>query len=275
MQAWESQKCIRLWDEEWHLNHFQKDWVTPCSNLPSNCFLSWHMNWWKYSKKMAQKKTANKLHIKQQKRTMLVVSVCLMILLGAGWVFFVPGKNDVRQVVSLKEAWTSLENSARDWQEDAYLTNVTFYITREMIDPSAFKVGAEFHSSHAPSDEMLFVGITNSGKIVNRPIDMMPGHTTEPQSGEITAGIGSSAEKPMHLGDWFIDSKDALDIFAADQEVSLCLGSPEAIIELSLNKIHTEYPAWELIILSCPEKDSFKSYYLNAITGEPFDPFTP
>jgi hypothetical protein len=37
---------------------------------------------------MAQKKTANKLHIKQQKRTKLVVSVCLMILLGAGWVFF-------------------------------------------------------------------------------------------------------------------------------------------------------------------------------------------
>ncbi|MBI5294550.1 MAG: hypothetical protein HY869_03665 [Chloroflexi bacterium] len=224
---------------------------------------------------MKHKKIANGLHVKQQKRTTLVVLVCLMVLLGAGWVFFKPEKNNVRQVVSLKETWTLLENSARDWQDDAYLTNVSFYLTREIIDSSAFKIGAEFHSSHVPSDEMLFVGVTNSGKVVNRPIDMMPGQTTEPQSDEITVSIGSSAEKPIYQGEWSIDSQDALDIFAKDQEVSLCFNSPKASIELSLNKVHTEYPAWELTILSCPEKDSFKSYYLSAKTGELFDPFTP
>gem|GEM_PF-5912140 len=222
---------------------------------------------------MEQKKKAIELQIRRQRKAMLVVAACLLLLLGAGWVFFRPNKNNVPQVASLKETWEILESSAREWQEDAYLTNVSFNVTREIIiDPFAIKISAEFHSSHVPSDEMLFVGITNSGKVIKHLIDMMPGQAQESKPEGIYGGVGSRTEIPIYQGEWSIESQDALNIFAKDREVGLCFSSSKASsIELSLNKAYTEYPAWELIIVNCPDKGEYRAYYLNARTGELFD----
>ena len=214
------------------------------------------------------------LRSRQSILTAINVFICVIVVLGIGWILFKPKASSTPQVLSLNENWEKLEEGASGWQNDAYLTSVSFYITKTM-DPTALQIAAEFHSSHVPSDEMLLVGINNAGKVVRSPLDMMPGQAIEPEAGEIVVSAGSSAEKPIQQDEWSIDSQAALDLFAQDQEIGLCLGSSKSDISLVLHKVYTDYPAWELRIVYCPDSTSFNTYYLNAKTGERFDPFNP
>jgi hypothetical protein len=206
--------------------------------------------------------------------TAISALIFVLVIFGIGWVLFQPKASSTPQVLSLNENWEMLENGANGWQNNAYLTSVSFYLTKTM-DPDALQVAAEFHSSHVPSDEMLLVGINNAGKVVSSPLDMMPGQAIEPEAGEIVVSAGSSAQKPIQQGEWSIDSQAALDLFAKDQEIGLCLGSSNSETTLILHKVYTDYPAWELRIAYCPDSTSFNSYYLNAKTGERFDPVNP
>jgi len=206
-------------------------------------------------------------NIKKTQSTSIIVLILVLVILGVTWTLSKPSSNSVPKLFSLKEKWDSMESIAHNWQKDAYLTNVTFYVTGQLLDPSAAKIVAEYHSSNMPDDNMFFVKIDNSGNATAFPFDMAQGASGLSDTGSITVSAGSSATNPLHREEWTIDSQDALNIFAQNKTISSCFRSSEAVIELSLNKTWTESPAWELTIFNCPDK-SFASYYLNAQTGE-------
>lgn len=201
--------------------------------------------------------------------------VIALIIFGVGWVLFKPKAANQPKVVSLEENWNTLESSARNWKNDAYLTSVNFFIVRT-LKPGTLQVMAEFHSLQVPINETVQVTIYGNGSVVNSPGSPVTIHSSDPVFEELVANARGSAEDAIRRSDWSIDSQEALDIFAADPEISKCLGASQSIVTLSLNKSLTDFPAWELLIGECPGYSSdLETYYLNAKTGERFDPFKP
>ena len=221
------------------------------------------------------RKTAEDRWKRQNRNMAIYVSVIVLALLGTSWVIFKPKEASQLQIASLNGNWNKLENSAHAWQKDAYLTSVSFFILKT-LNPPALQVMAEFHSLQVPNDQVVQVALYADGTVVNSPRDTMSVYVSDPKFEELLASARGSAEDAIRQGDWSIDSQDALKIFAEDQKISLCLGAPQSIMTLSLNKILTEYPTWELLIAECPSySGDFETYYLNARTGERFDPFKP
>jgi hypothetical protein len=221
------------------------------------------------------KKTTEDLRKQQNRVKAVSVLVLALAILGIGWVLFKPQTTSQLKVASLNENWNKLEKSAHAWKNDAYLTSVNLFVERT-LHPDTLQVMAEFHSLQVPNDEIVQVTIYADGTVMNSPRDTMTVHASDPIFEELVANARGSAEDAIRRGNWSIDSQEALNIFAEDQEISLCLGSPQSLITLSLNKSYTGKPAWELLIAECPSNSNvFESFYLNAKTGERFDPFKP
>jgi hypothetical protein len=221
------------------------------------------------------KKIKEDLHEQQNRVKAISVLVLALAILGIGWVLFKPQTTSQLKVASLNENWNKLEKSAHIWKNDAYLTSVNLFVERT-LHPDTWQVMAEFHSLQVPNDEIVQITIYADGTVVNSPRDTMTVHASDPVFEELVANARGSAEDAIRQGDWSIDSQEALNIFAEDQEISLCLGSSQSLITLSLTKTYTDEPAWALLIAECPRNSNvFESFYLNAKTGERFDPFKP
>ena len=221
------------------------------------------------------KKTAEGLRKPQNRVRATSVLLLALAILGIGRVLFKPKTATQFKVASLNENWNKLENSARAWKNDAYLTSVNFFVVRTLT-PGALQAMAEFHSLQVPANETIQVSMYDDGTVVNSPGTSVTIHASDPVLEEFMASVRGSAEDAIRQGDWSIDSQEALNIFAADPEISECLGSPQSIVSLSLNKTYTDDPAWELLIFECPGYSSdLETYHLNAKTGERFDPSNP
>ena len=169
-----------------------------------------------------------------------------------------PFEKEMPTTLSLSENWELLETNAHNSHADSYLTNVSIDINRKEL----FQFSAEYHST-SQSDLLLFVGIDYSNKVTVKPLTSPP---LAPSSRTI----------PVYRKDWLIDSKEALNLFAKDETANSCLKSSKGIIELSLYKTQTikeEFSVWELSFIDCPGQGKLKIFYLNANTGEPFDPY--
>jgi len=193
----------------------------------------------------------------QQIRFTAIVLIAL-VLIAATILIMNPFERGLPIAPSLSENWDLLETNARNSHSDSYLTNVSIDINRK--EPYLFS--AEYQSA-SQSDLLLFVGIDYSSKVTVKPFTSPP---LAPNSRTI----------PVYRKDWSIDSKEALSLFAKDVTANSCLISSNGIIELSLYKTQTidgEFSVWELTILDCPEKGKLKNFYLEANTGESFDPY--
>lgn len=218
------------------------------------------------------KKTAESLRKPQNRVSAIGVLVLALAILGIGWVLFNPPAARQHKVASLNENWNKLENNARTWKSDAYLTSVNFYLVKTLNSP-ALQVIAEFHSLQVPANETIQVSIYDDGTVVNSPGSPVTISASNPVLQEFMANARGSAEDAIRQGDWSIDSQEALNIFAEDPEISACLESSQSIVTLSLNKTQTNDPAWELLIFECPGYSSdLETYFLDAKTGERFDP---
>ena len=198
-------------------------------------------------------KSERKVNTQNQQSKIIILWLLGLLVFVAGWVSFRVSTQRIPTVLSLKDNWDSLEMSAHNVQSDAYLTNVAISLNRK----SPYIISAEYHSTSAP-DKMIFVGIDSFNEIDSIWIDV-------PSS-------SSGAQKPIYRNDWTIDSQDALFIFAKDETINTCLKSSKSSIGMSLNRVMTESSSWVLNIIDCPEEGKFKAYYLNAQTGELFDP---
>jgi hypothetical protein len=214
---------------------------------------------------------------KQQKQVKAIsVLVLVVAIIGIGWVLFKHPTPRQLKVASLKENWNKLENSARTWKNDAYLTSVTFFMFKRISNSPAMQVMAEFHSLQVPANERVQVTIYDDGTVVNASGNPVTISASDPVFEELLANARGSEEDAIRRSDWSIDSQEALNIFTANSEINECLGSPQSIVSLSLNKTYTDDPAWELSIFECPGYSSdLETYHLNATTGERFDPTTP
>lgn len=187
--------------------------------------------------------------LKNHKKT--VAAFCLFFVFGVFWAivnYF--STHQIPSILSLKDNWEQLETAAHSWQTDAYLTNVSFSVAR----PKHYPIEAEYHSQNEPN-EILFIGIDRTGKIVRFPLYV-------PSS-------SSGAQSPVYRQDWKIDSQEALNIFEKNEEIRSCLmKSSGAQILLSLNQVLTEKITWELVIIDCQGKD--RLYRLDAKTGETY-----
>ena len=222
-----------------------------------------------------EKRTEGMRKSQNQVRAISVLVLALAIL-GIGWVLFKPKAAIQLKVASLQENWSTLENSAQTWQKDAYLTSVNFFIFKTVSNSPAMQVMADFHSLQVPINEIVQVTIYDDGTVVNSPRSAGTMHASDPVFEELLASARGSAEDAIRRGDWSIDSQEALNIFAKDPEISTCLGSPQSIVTLSLNKTYSDDPAWELLIFECPGYSSdLETYHLDAKTGERFDPSNP
>jgi hypothetical protein len=222
-----------------------------------------------------KKRTEGVRKSQNQVRAISVLVLALTIL-GIAWVLFTPKAASQIKVASLKENWSTLENSAQAWRKDAYLTSVNFFIIKTVSNSPAMQAVADFHSLQVPINEMVQVTIYDDGTVVNSPISAGTIQSSDPVFEELVANARGSAEDAIHQGDWSIDSQEALDIFAKDPEISRCLESSQSIVTLSLNKNQTADPAWELLIFECPSYSTdLETYHLDAKTGERFDPSTP
>ena len=196
---------------------------------------------------------------KENQQIRFTVTVLLGLVLIVAIVLIVsPFEKEMPTTPSLSENWELLETNAHNSHTDSYLTNVSIDINRK----EPFQFSAEYHST-SQSDLLLFVGIDYSNKVTVKPLTSPP---LAPSSRTI----------PVYRKDWSIDSKEVLNLFAKDETVNSCLKSSKGIIELSLYKTQTikeEFSVWELSVVDCPEKGKLKIYYLNANTGEPFDPY--
>jgi len=222
-----------------------------------------------------KKKTEGMRKSQNQVRAISVLVLALTIL-GIAWVLFKPKAASQIKVASLKENWITLENSALTWQKDAYLTSVNFFMFKTVSNSPAMQAVADFHSLQVPIDEMVQVTIYDDGTVMNSPRSAGTIQASDPVFEELVASARGSAEDAIRQGDWSIDSQEALNIFAKDPEISRCLGSSQSIVSLSLNKNYTDDPAWQLLIFECPGYSTdLETYYLDAKTGERFDPSTP
>jgi hypothetical protein len=158
---------------------------------------------------------------------------------------------------SLSDNWEKLETNAHKSYPDSYLTLVSIDISRK----NPYWINVEYHSQSQPN-LLLLVGIDFYGKVHVKPF-------TSPPLAQ------SSMTIPVYREDWSIDSQEALLIFAKDETINSCLISSKDIIELLLYKIQTsdgEFAVWQLSIVNCPEEGKAEDFYLNAVTGESFDP---
>jgi hypothetical protein len=222
------------------------------------------------------KKLAESLREQQNRVRVISVLVLVLSILGIGWALFKPKTVRQPEVISLGDNWSTLENSAYAWQKDAYLTSVQFFML-QTIQPVSLQAVAEFHSLQVPYNESVQVAIYSDGTVVNSPqAPASSVQASDPNIEELLNNMRGSADDAIRRDDWAIDSQEALRIFAADEEISQCLESSRSMITLSLNKMLTDFPAWELSILECPNNSElFESYYLDAKTGERFDPSNP
>jgi hypothetical protein len=213
--------------------------------------------------------------LRKQQNQVKTIGILLLVsaILGIGWVLFKPTAPRQLTVASLNENWNKLENSARTWKIDAYLTRVDFFIFKAISNSPAMQVMADFHSLQVPVNETIRVTIYDDGTVVNSPGNPVTIHASDPVFEKLLANARGSAEDAIRRNDWSVDSQEALNIFAADPEINECLWSPQSIVSLSLNKTYTDDPAWELLIFECPGYSSdLETYHLNATTGERFDP---
>ena len=204
----------------------------------------------------------SKISARQNKENQQIRFAAIVLI---GLVFIVaivlivsPFEKEMPTAPSLSENWEVIETNAHNSHTDSYLTNVSIDINRK----EPFQFSAEYQSASQP-DLLLCVGIDYSSKVTVKPLTSPP---LAPSSRTI----------PVYRKDWSIDSKEVLNLFAKDETASSCLKSSKGIIELSLYKIQTieeEFSVWELTIIDCPEKGKLKNYYLNANTGESFDPY--
>src|SRR6266508_4875297 len=178
--------------------------------------------------------TAEGLRKQQIRVKTISVLVLASAILGIGWVLFKPTAPRQLKVASLNENWNKLENSARTWKNDAYLTSVNFFMFKAISNSPAMQVMAEFHSLQVPVNETVQVTIYDDGTVVNSPGSPVTIHASDPVFEELVANARGSAEDAILRSDWSIDSQEALNIFAADPEISECLGSPQSIVSLSL-----------------------------------------
>lgn len=178
-----------------------------------------------------------------------IIIVSIFLLVGIGYVIFKSQTKDVPTLVSLKDNWDILQATAYNWQNDAYLTDVSFDSTGQ--DPA--QLSAEYHSHHI-NDRTLIIWIDSFGRVNTVPLKLSP--------------LRSGAQDQVYREDWIIDSQEALNSFLKDETISSCLRRTKTQWQMSLNSVGQNEVTWSLFIVNCPEEGKAKFYDLNAKTGE-------
>ena len=186
--------------------------------------------------------------------TLALILIVIIIVGGAILIIYQsinpPSASANLGLASLKENWGSMQTSAKNWKNDAFLWGVEYDITDKPV------LIAKFES---PSDlkNELIITITKD---------------QQPEVKPIALGFETVESKPITQENFSVDARQALDAMMKDDAVTVCINSEKTVKQLSMESDMTGYPVWTLSMVNCPSTGRIKTVYVNAQTGNVFNP---
>jgi hypothetical protein len=188
----------------------------------------------------------------RQQGTIFTLIALTLLAIAISILIYITLSSSMYRVPSLRGKWGLFAEKAHEWKSDSYLTEVRIDVNGQVT----YQMLAIYNSPTAR--EALSIAIENSGEITVMPF-----------------GTGGTL-RPILRESWVIDSQRALDLFSKYEHINVYLQSPsEHPIFLDLVAYNSEYAMWGLEIFTFSESGDFtpKRFYMNAKTGEIFDPY--
>lgn len=224
---------------------------------------------------VSSKKKLDKFNGRKKQQTIVLITAGVLFIFVLLWGWYKTVIPKIPEIISLKDNWTNFELTAQEWQEETYIESVMFSFAHQTLTALVYSPDVDNQGI------MVIVGY-------NGNMETMPRNRERPEFWDMSKEdlsdifVGDrrpvATHYPISQNEWKIDSQEALNIFAQDNEILSCLGkasSPElSLSKQTVNEDAINVLVWELLFWRCPNKNSTQSYYLDAQTGERISPFS-